>query len=295
MPIDPRVLRHAAAFQLLDDEGLSELAAHVDETSFAAGETVFRAGDAGGVMHVVLSGQVEVSILDEDGKRVVLHALGPGEIFGELSLFDGEPRSASVLATEPTRTFLIDRDDLERLFARRPRAALDVLAVLGRRLRATDRLLSQRVARNPNEVLDQRATLGDRVADGVARFGGSWGFIFSFAAILVTWVALNTVLLLGRPAPFDPYPFILLNLFLSMLAAIQAPVIMMSQNRQDTKDRVRSELDYQVNLKAELEIMELHEKFDRLEQQLVAGPGGPPGPGTGPAANAATARRILPQ
>jgi uncharacterized membrane protein len=282
MPIDPRILRHASAFQLLDDEELAELAAHVDEATFSAGQTIFRLGDPGGAMHVVLSGRVEVTVLDEDRKPVMLSALGPGEIFGELSLLDGETRSATAVAVEPTRTFLIDRDDLERLFARRPHAALDVLAVLSRRLRRTDDLLRQRVARNPNEVLDQRATLGDRVADGVARFGGSWSFIFSFAALLVIWVVANTVLLLGRPEPFDPYPFILLNLFLSMLAAIQAPVIMMSQNRQDAKDRVRSELDYQVNLKAELEIMELHEKFDRLEQRLdpLGGPL-PPG-GTAP-------------
>jgi len=269
MPIDPKVLRHAFSFQLLDDEELAELAAHVDEVSFPAGETIFRAGDPGGVMHAVLVGRVEVSIVDRDGNRVVLHALGPGEIFGELSLFDGEPRSATVTAVEPTRTFLVDRDDLGRLFARRPQAAIDVLAVLGRRLRATDVLLSERVARNPNEVVDEKATFGDRVADGVARFGGSWSFIFSFAAFLVVWVAANTVLLIGRKEPFDPYPFILLNLFLSMLAAIQAPVIMMSQNRQDAKDRVRSELDYQVNLKAELEITQLHERFDRLEQRLL--------------------------
>jgi CRP/FNR family cyclic AMP-dependent transcriptional regulator len=267
MSIDPLVLRHASAFQLLDDEELRELAAHVDEAAFAAGETIFRAGDPGGVMHVVLSGRVEVSILDRDRKRVVLHALGPGEIFGELSLFDGEPRSASVVALQPTRTFLIDRDDLGRLFARRPDAALDVLAVLGHRLRTTDQLLSQRVARNPNEVLDERATFGDRIADGVARFGGSWSFIFSFGVFMAIWVVLNTVLLIHRES-FDPYPFILLNLLLSMVAAIQAPVIMMSQNRQDSRDRVRSELDYQVNLKAELEIMELHDKFDRLLHRL---------------------------
>jgi CRP/FNR family transcriptional regulator, cyclic AMP receptor protein len=272
MPIDPRVLRHAFSFQLLDDEELAELAAHVDEVSFVAGETIFRAGDPGGVMHVMLSGRVEVSILDQDRRRVVLHALGPGEIFGELSLFDGEPRSATVVAVEPTRTFLVDREDLGRLFARRPHAALEVLAMLGRRLRATDLLLSERVARNPNEVLDEKATFGDRIADGVARFGGSWSFISSFAVFLAVWVVANTVLLLGRKEPFDPFPFILLNLFLSMLAAIQAPVIMMSQNRQDAKDRVRSELDYQVNLKAELEITQLHEKFDRIEQRLLSAP-----------------------
>jgi CRP/FNR family cyclic AMP-dependent transcriptional regulator len=274
MSIDPLVLRHASAFQLLDDEELAELAAHVDEAAFAAGQTIFRAGDPGGVMHVVLAGRVEVSILDQDRKRVVLHALGPGEIFGELSLFDGEPRSATIVALEPTRTFLIDRDDLARLFARRPDSALDVLAVLGHRLRTTDKLLSQRVARNPNEVLDARATFGDRIADGVARFGGSWSFIFSFAVFMGIWIVANTALLLGR-REFDPYPFILLNLLLSMLAAIQAPVIMMSQNRQDSRDRVRSELDYQVNLKAELEIMELHDKFDRLLHRLPPAPAAP--------------------
>ncbi|MGE5125920.1 MAG: DUF1003 domain-containing protein, partial [Betaproteobacteria bacterium] len=228
-------------------------------------------------MHVVLSGRVEVFLLDDDRRRLVLNELGPGEIFGELSLFDGDPRSASVRAVEPTRTFLIDRADLERLFARKPRAALDILTVMSRRLRRTDLLLSQRVARNPNEVLEEKTTYGEHVADAVARFGGSWAFIFAFASFLLVWVGVNTVLLFGRPQPFDPYPFILLNLFLSMLAAIQAPVIMMSQNRQDAKDRVRSELDYQVNLKAELEIMELHEKFDRLEQRLDEAPRTPAG------------------
>jgi uncharacterized membrane protein len=277
VPIDPHVLRQTAAFQLLDDDELAELTAHVDERSFAAGQVVFQAGEPGGAMHVVLAGRVEVFLLDDDRRRVVLNELGPGEIFGELSLFDGDPRSASVRAVEPTRTFLIDRADLERLFARRPRAALDILTVMSRRLRRTDLLLSQRVARNPNEVLEEKATYGEHVADAVARFGGSWGFIFAFGAFLLVWVAANTVLLLGRTQPFDPYPFILLNLFLSMLAAIQAPVIMMSQNRQDAKDRVRSELDYQVNLKAELEIMELHEKFDRLEQRLDPPPSAPAG------------------
>jgi uncharacterized membrane protein len=270
MPIDPHVLRQAAAFQLLDDDELAELTAHVDERNFPAGQAIFQAGDPGGAMHVVLSGRVEIYLLDEDRQRVVLNELGPGEIFGELSLFDGDARSASVRAVEETRTFLIDRADLERLFSRKPHAALDVLTVMSRRLRRTDLLLSQRVARNPNDVLEEKATFGEHVADGVARFGGSWAFMFAFAACLLAWVGTNTVLLLGRPEPFDPYPFILLNLFLSMLAAIQAPVIMMSQNRQDTKDRVRSELDYQVNLKAEIEIMELHAKFERLEQRLDA-------------------------
>jgi uncharacterized membrane protein len=278
-PLDPQALRQEqSVFQLLDDEEMAVLGAHVDEITFAPGETIFAAGQPGGGMHVVLSGRVEVSIDDADRRRVVLQEIGRGGIFGELSLFDGEPRSATVAALEPTRTFLIERHDLERLFARHPAAALDILAVMGRRLRETDRLLSQRVSRNANEVLEEKATFGERVADGVARFGGSWAFIFSFAAILLGWVSLNTLLLLGRREPFDPYPFILLNLFLSMLAAIQAPVIMMSQNRQDAKDRVRSELDYQVNLKAELGVTRLLEKFDHLERQLGGRTGAPASP-----------------
>ena len=152
---------------------------------------------------------------------------------------------------------------------RRADVALDVMAALAGRFRKTDELLRRGVP-NPNEVADERETFGERVADGVARFGGSWIFIFFFGGILLTWVVINTILIrsVGKE-PFDPYPFILLNLFLSMLAAIQAPVIMMSQNRQDSRDRIRSELDYQVNLKAELEIMQLHEKFDRLREELL--------------------------
>jgi uncharacterized membrane protein len=268
MPINPTILRKSSIFQLLDDDELRELAAHIDEASFRAGQTIFQTGEPGGTLHVVLEGGVETYIIDEDKQRVVLAEVGPGEMFGEMSLLDGEPRSASAMAAKPTKTYIIDRDDLQRLFSNKPAAALDILTALSRRLRRTNVLLGQRIARNPNDVIEEKATVGDRVADSVARFGGSWSFIIAFGFVMIVWVLVNTLFLLGRPEPFDPYPFILLNLFLSMLAAIQAPVIMMSQNRQDSKDRVRSELDYQVNLKAELEIMQLHEKVDRLEGEL---------------------------
>ena len=165
--------------------------------------------------------------------------------------------------------YSLSREEFLGLMRRRADVALDVMAALARRFRKTDELLRRRVP-NPNEVADERETFGERVADGVARFGGSWAFIFFFGGVLLTWVAINTILIRSAgKEPFDPYPFILLNLFLSMLAAIQAPVIMMSQNRQDSRDRIRSELDYQVNLKAELEIMQLHEKFDRLREELL--------------------------
>jgi len=208
-------------------------------------------------------------VTGEDAKKVIVDVLVPGEFFGEMSILDGEGRSTSAIALEDLEAYSLARDEFLGLLRRRADVALDVISALSRRMRKTDALLRRRVP-NPNEVADEQQTFGERVADGVARFGGSWSFIFAFGSVLLVWVLINTVLLrtVGKEA-FDVYPFILLNLFLSMLAAIQAPVIMMSQNRQDARDRIRSELDYQVNLKAELEIMQLHEKFDRLRFELV--------------------------
>jgi CRP/FNR family cyclic AMP-dependent transcriptional regulator len=265
MAMDVSVLKNVPLFQLLDEDELRALTAEIEERSYVAGQTVFKVDQPGAEMHVVLEGCVETFLTDEEGQRVVLAKLGPGELFGELSLFDEEPRSASAEAREPTRTCIVDRADLERLFARKPNAALHILAVLSRRLRRTDVLLSQRTARNPNVVIEEETSFGERVADLVARFGGSWTFINAFIALMLVWIGVNVFYLVK---PFDPAPFIGLNLVLSMLAALQAPVIMMSQNRQDAKDRVRADLDYQVNLKAELEIMELHRKLDRMKEEL---------------------------
>jgi uncharacterized membrane protein len=266
VPIDPAILKNVPIFQLCDDDELKELAGNLEAKSYVSGQTIFKAGEAGGEMHVVLGGKVETFVIDEDGHRVVLAEVTPGEIFGELSLLDREPRSASTVAVAPTQTCVIDRDDLLALFTKKPHAALDVLAVLSQRLRATDRILQQRAMRNPNVVIAETASFGDRISDGVARFGGSWGFINSFTLVIVGWIVLNLYFL---TQPFDPAPFIGLNLILSMLAAVQAPIIMMSQNRQDAKDRVRSELDYQVNVRAEVEIVEMHRKLDRMQAELM--------------------------
>lgn len=266
MAIDPEVLQNVPVFQLLDQDELKDLLAETEERSYVAGQTIFKEGQAGGEMHVIIEGRVETYLTDDEGHRVVLAEVQKGEMFGELSLFDNEPRSASAVALEPTRTCIVDRKDLEHLFAHKPPAALDILAVLSRRLRHTDLLLSQRVAKNPNVVIEEESTLGQRLADGVARVGGSWAFINVFTVIMVGWMAVN---LFWLAHPFDPAPFIGLNLVLSMMAALQAPVIMMSQNRQDAKDRVRADLDYQVNLKAEIEIMDLHKKVDRMKDELL--------------------------
>lgn len=267
MPIEADALRNAPLFHLLDNDELGELAAHIDEMTFKPNQIIFKAGDPGVNMQLVLEGKVQTYITDDDGNKVVVGEIEKGEMFGELSLLDNEPRSASAVALEPTRTFIIDRDDLMRLFTKKPAAALDILATLGQRIRKTDAVLRTRVSRNANEVAEDKLTMGQRVADEVARFGGSWNFISLFGIGLVGWIILNTFIL---KVPFDPAPYIGLNLILSMLAALQAPVIMMSQNRQDAKDRVRSELDYNVNLKAEIEVMQLHQKMDELLSALDA-------------------------
>ncbi len=181
------------------------------------------------------------------------------------SLLAGENHQTTAIAIEDTIAIEIDRSDISILLKAKPMAGLDMLTIVEKQLRAAHELMQTRVARNPNEEIEEQETFGERLADSVARFGGSWGFVSTFAVVLAAYVAINVRL----PRPWDPYPFILLNLFLSMLAAIQSPVIMMSQNRQDAKDRVRSELDYRVNLKAEVEIEELLQRIGKLEEILV--------------------------
>jgi CRP/FNR family cyclic AMP-dependent transcriptional regulator len=269
MSADPQLLNSVAIFQPLDDEERAAVVALMRPETISAGTTIFREQDPGGTLYVIRDGQVELSVIGEDRRKLVIDVLLPGEFFGEVSLLDGGVRSATAVAVDQVEVLSLEREPFLALLRRRPEVALDVLSAAARRFRKTDELLRRHVP-NPNEVVEDRQTFGDRVADGVARFGGSWSFIFSFAGILLVWVVLNTVLIVSRSGlPFDPYPFILLNLFLSMLAAVQAPVIMMSQNRQDAKDRIRSELDYQVNLKAELGIMQLHEKFDDLRREIL--------------------------
>ncbi|HMM75330.1 MAG TPA: DUF1003 domain-containing protein [Gammaproteobacteria bacterium] len=268
MSFDPSILKEVQMFKLFDEEELRELGAQIEEKEFVAGQTIFKLGDPGGEMHVVLSGRVELFIVDRDGRRVLVGEAEPGEIFGEFSLFDSEPRSASAIAVVGTRTCCIDRDDLTLLFTRKPQAALDILAVLSRRLRRTDLMLAEHMAPNANEVIEESATFGDRIADGVARVGGSWTFINLFSLMLIAWMGLNAWQWFGMPQ-FDPPPFIGLNLLLSTIAALQAPIIMMSQNRQDAKDRVRADIEYEVNLRAEVGVRELQAKVDTMKEELI--------------------------
>lgn len=253
-------------FGLLDDEEREALAQMMNSRDFKQGETVFHYGDPGGEIFILRSGHVELFVESTDGEKIVLAENEQGDVIGELSFLDGGPRTATAIAREDTQMLCLDRVRLLDFIDQHPHAAMDVLTVIGRRLRATDELLRTQVSRNPNVEEEERLTFGQRIADKVASFGGSWTFIIIFGIILAIWVVFNSTALLAKH--FDPYPYILLNLFLSMIASIQAPVIMMSQNRQVSKDRLKSDLDYEVNLKAELEVAHLHRKVDHIYERI---------------------------
>jgi uncharacterized membrane protein len=268
MPADIAMIAEVPIFELLDDTEREALAQMMDCSEFRAGTALFEYGDPGGEIFILLSGEVEVFVENHEGEKIVLAENERGDVVGELSFLDGGSRTATALARDDTQTLSMNRDRLLEFIEKHPHAAIDLLTVVGRRLRATDELLRTHVSRNVNVEQAERMSLGERVADKVASFGGSWTFIGIFGAIMMVWVVLNTAAFFARH--FDPYPYILLNLFLSMIAAIQAPVIMMSQNRQAAKDRLQADQDYQVNLKAELEVAHLHRKLDHLYERLEA-------------------------
>lgn len=265
MPCDADVLKHVPLFALLDEDELAVLAAQVELKKFATRQRIYKIGDPGGRAYIMISGRVRVTTVDEDQQEVIVDEPAAGQLFGLASMLDETPHQSSALALEESVCVEVDRHDISVLLQRKPLAGMDILTVLGRHFHAAQELVRIRANRNPNEIIEEKTTFGDRVADGVAHFGGSWAFIISFGVVLVVYTTVNVNL--GRAA-WDPYPFILLNLFLSMLAAVQAPVIMMSQNRQDTKDRLRGELDFDVNRRAESEIQGLARKLNLLVDKV---------------------------
>jgi CRP/FNR family cyclic AMP-dependent transcriptional regulator len=265
MACNPEVLKNVPLFSLLDDDERAVLGGQVELKTFAARQRIYKAGEAGGRAYVMVSGKVRITTVDEDQQEVVVDEPTHGEFFGFASMLEGTPHQATAIALEETVVVEVDRNDITILLERKPHAGMDMLTVLGRQFHASQRLIRVRANRNPNDVIEKDMTFGERIADKVAGFGGSWTFIIMFGATIVIYSAINVVL--GRSA-WDPYPFILLNLILSMLAAIQAPVIMMSQNRQDTKDRLRGELDYDVNRRAESEIQGLARKLNLLVDKV---------------------------
>ena len=265
MGCSPETLRSVPLFSLFDEDEICVLANEVEIKDFAPRQRIYKLGDNSGRAYVMVSGKVRVTIFDEDHQEVVVDEPSHGEFFGFASMLEQTPHQTNAIALEQTRCLEVDRHDIAVLLERKPHAGMDMLTVLGRQFHASQQLVRLRASRNPNEVIEADMTFGERIADAVAGFGGSWTFIISFAIAIIGYTAANQIL--GKGA-WDPYPFILLNLFLSMLAAIQAPVIMMSQNRQDTKDRLRGELDYDVNRRAEKEIQSVTQKINLLDDKM---------------------------
>ena len=260
-------------FQRLTPEEREQLAAEVDQVKFDPDETIFNEQDKGDALYVVEAGSVRIWVLDEDVEPVTLKELGPGEFFGELAVLDRGPRSTNATAIEETTLHRLSSDDFQAFLMKHPDVAIDVICEIGARMRQTNMLVSQRATRNINVEMEERSTIGQRVADRVASFGGSWTFIIIYVSFLVAWMGLNTFVLVHYGhgeggAQYDPYPYILLNLMLSMTAALQAPIIMMSQNRAAEKDRLAAEQDFKVNLKSELMLEELMRKSQGREAQI---------------------------
>jgi len=265
MPCNAEILKQVRLFSTMDDEELAILAGQVDVKTFVPRQRIYKMGSPSGRAYVLISGSVRVTTVDDDNQEVVVDQPGPGEFFGFASMLERTPHQTEATAETDTTCIEVSPDDILALIQRKPHAAMDMLSVLGRQFHAAQQLIRIRALRHPNQVIEEQGTFAERLADSVATFGGSWTFIIIFLVFMVIYSAINVTL---RQRAWDPYPFILLNLFLSMLAALQAPIIMMSQNRQDKKDRLRSELDYDVNRSAHAEIQGLANKLHRVGERL---------------------------
>ncbi|HEY2962400.1 MAG TPA: DUF1003 domain-containing protein [Pyrinomonadaceae bacterium] len=272
-------LSRVTFFKRLERDELERLATRVDQVKFGGGETIFNENDKGDALYVVDSGSVRIWVIDEDAEPVTLSELTEGEFFGELAVLDRGPRSTNATAIGDTSLHRLSSDDFQQFLLQHPEASIDVICAIGARMRQTNALVMTRVTRNINVEMEEKTTVGQHVADKVASFGGSWTFIGIYSVFLLVWIAVNSFVLIrsgGGPngLQFDPYPYILLNLMLSMTAALQAPIIMMSQNRAAYKDRLAAEQDFRVNLKSELlleELMRRAKARDGQVQEIVEG------------------------
>ena len=259
-------LRSVPLFASLDDAAATDLRNLLTVENVASGRQLFHKGDSGNAMYLIENGRVRISITDEDGKEITLAELAQGDFFGEMSIIDGRQRSADANVIEDGRLAILSRKDFLAFVRANPDVALGMLGALTDRLRRTDELIRSRVSRNVNEEAYKNATLADRAADMIAEFGGSWKFIGVSIGLIIFWIIFNSYILLQG---FDPKPYAMLNLVLAVIAGMQAPIIMMSQNRQGEKDRLRADLDYRVNLKNELSLAEVLRRLDVLESERL--------------------------
>jgi CRP/FNR family transcriptional regulator, cyclic AMP receptor protein len=265
MAVDPAFLANISLFAQLDDDERSVLAACMVERPMKVGDVLFKTGDPGDSMFIVHAGAVELFVRDKAGQKIVLHVAEPGEFFGELSLLDGGSRTATGCATVEGELWILDREDLQQLFRKRPDAALDMLAAMGRMTRKANALLQARVSRNVNEEVQvDRGNIVMRTADWVANFSGSITFLVVHVILFAIWIGFNST-----PLAFDPFPYNLLTMTVSLEAIILSTLLLFSGNRSAARDRIRSDIEYEVNLKAELEVAHLHEKSDAMHEEML--------------------------
>ena len=267
MPCNASDLAEVKLFELLDENELGELASVIDARSVKAGEIIFHAGDLGDALYIVRTGEVELYVEDTTGQKIVLTVAVMNDLFGELSMLDSRPRSATAAALVDAEVLLLDRDDLLLLFKKQPDAALNMLAALSGMLRKVDRLLQTRVSRNVNEEMEEKLPTLQRVADWIAWFSGSMQFLIINGLWFVIWMAVNTIPPVEKQ--FDSYPFQFLTMIVSLEAIFLSCFVLISQNRQAAKDKIRADIEYDVNIKAELEVSHLHTKVDHIHEQMT--------------------------
>jgi CRP/FNR family cyclic AMP-dependent transcriptional regulator len=263
------LLSKVPLFALMDERELAALAERLDEIERPQGTALFHAGDPGDAAYIVLEGEVEIFFKNQTGERIVLETLGPGGFFGEISLLDSGPRTASACASTPLRALMIEHSDLEQFLMSRPAAGIDLLAAMGGRLRESNRRLRGSASRNVNVETEDKRGMVQKGADWISDFSGSLPFLFIHLGIFAFWIVMNVQPLASTAiGGWDEYPFGLLTMSVSLEAIILSVFVLLSQNRQVARDRVRNDIEYDINLKAELEIAQLHEKFDQLYEQL---------------------------
>lgn len=266
---DSELLKEVSLFQFLDDRERSELAEQLQLVHFQVGETIFQIGEPGEALYVIRSGEVEIFFKNDTGERIVLEVATRGDFVGELSLLDQGPRSASAVATQDAEVLRLDRKNLEKFLQLRPQAAMDLLAAMGRRLRVSSERLRHTATRNVNEEVEDRRTTVQKAADWIAEFAGSIPFLLMHVVWFGVWLLVNSVKLPGIPQ-FDPFPFGFLTLSVSLEAIFLSVFVLLSQNRQAAKDRMTARHDYEVNLRAQLELSRLSGKLDKLLRHVAA-------------------------
>lgn len=268
MAADEALLENVSLFALLDQDERRAIAERMSSVCFHAGDIIFNFGDPGDALYLIGSGKIELFLKDKTGEKITFLIAEKGEIFGEISCFDMGPRTTCAQVIEDCELLMLEREDLIQFLLSKPDAAVDLLAVAGRRLRETNSLLIGRVSRNTNREIEQNLTRIQKVANFIAEYSGSMQFLTLNAVLFFVWISLNLGFV-PFVQPFDPYPFGLLTMAVSLEAIFLSIFVLLAQNLQAAKDRLRGDVEYEINLKAELEVAELHEKFDLLHSEVL--------------------------